>query len=325
MKNLIKFSTIVLLFAFVIFACKKDDDEPDVEYNLNTEYFTVKDAAYVQDEFPEASGGAAPVMDVINGNPSVIPGGSNPIAIESDDAISKILVGVNGVGGYYSLPASEAKNPMETYLFYILMNQTLIVTNFDIVIALQNANGLISDHAIISVTLVQVGTGKLQVSLAWDQFNDVDLHLVEPNGAEIYYANGTSTNGGVLDLDSNAACYLDYVNNENITYGETATVENGEYIVRVDFWDVCDVTETTNYSVTAYYEGSLLSPSEGTNPFQGSFATDEWDQGWEGSGVTVMKFEIPSSKNLSTKTVYKLSYPTDKMLIKNLSPHKVKF
>ncbi len=321
MKNLIKFSSIALLFVFIIFSCKKDDDEPEVEYNLNTEYFTVADAAYVQDEFPEASNGTVPVIDVINGNPSVIPGGSNPIAIESGDTFSKILIGVNGVSGYYSLPASNAKTSGE-YLFYILMNQTLIVSSFDIVIALLDANGLVSEHSIITVSLVEVGTGKLQVSLSWDQINDVDLHLVEPNGAEIYYAIGSSANGGELDLDSNAGCNLDYVNNENITYAETTTVESGEYIVRVDFWDVCNVTEITNYSVTAYYEGALLSPSVGTNPSQGSFATDEWDNGGAGSGVTVMKFNIPSGKSLDTKTVYKVRYPSDKVLIKNLSPHK---
>ncbi len=103
MKNLIRFSIFTLLISLVIFSCKKDDPEPDVEYNLNTEYFMVTDAVYVEDEFPEASSGTVPVIDVINGNPSVIPGGSNPIAIQSGDTFSKILIGVSGVGGYYSL------------------------------------------------------------------------------------------------------------------------------------------------------------------------------------------------------------------------------
>lgn len=322
MKKLIRLSAMLLLFAAIFSSCKKDEEPDPIDYNLNTEYFTVKDAAYVQDEFPEASGGSAPSIETINGNPSVIPGGSNPIAIQTNDDITKILVGVSDVGGYFSLPASAAKDTGD-FLFYILMNQTLAVETFNIIIAIQAADGTVSVHEIIAVSLVQVGTGKLQVSCAWDQLNDVDLHLVEPNGEEIYYGNGTSANGGELDLDSNAACGIDYVNNENITYIEDAIVENGEYIVRVDFWANCDITENTNYSVTAYHEGVLLTPTTGTNPYQGSFTPTEEDAGGVGSGVEVMKFSISGAKsNIETQSLLKFNYPSNKRVIKNLSPQK---
>ncbi len=322
MKKLIRLSVMLLLFAAIFNSCKKDDPEPTIEYNLDTEYFTVKDAAYVQDEFPEASSGSAPSIETLNGNPSVIPGGSNPIAIQTDDDIAKILIGVSDVGGYFSLPASEAKTTGD-YLFYILMNQTLAVETFTIVIAIQTSAGAVSEHETIVVSLVQVGTGKLQISCAWDQLNDVDLHLVEPNGQEIYYGSSISNNGGELDLDSNAACYLDYINNENITYSENAIVENGEYIVRVDFWSNCDITDNTNYSVTAYYEGVLLTPTTGTNPYQGSFAPNEDDAGGIGDGVEVMKFSISGGKsNIETQSLLKFNYPSDKRSTKNLSPQK---
>ncbi len=324
MKKLIRLSFMLLLFVGLFSSCK-EDEEPvidPIDYNLNTEYFTVNDATYVEAVFPEASNGTAPIIETINGNPSVIPGGSNPIAIQTDDDIAKILVGVSDVGGYYSLPASEAKTTGD-YLFYILMNQTLAVETFNIVIAIQTAAGVISEHEIIAVSLVQVGTGKLQISCSWDQPNDVDLHLVEPNAAEIYYGNSVSANGGTLDLDSNAACIIDNVNNENITYAEDAIVENGEYIVRVDFWANCDVTENTNYSVTAYYQGVLLTPTTGTNPYQGSFAPEDQDGGGAGDGVEVMKFSISGGKsNIETQSVLKFNYPSDKRITKNLSPQK---
>lgn len=322
MKNLFKFSTIALLLVFVIFSCKEDEEPDPIEYNLNTEYFTVNDATYVQDEFPEPSSGTLPSIETINGNSTIIPGGSNPIAIQTNDDISKILIGVSDVGGYYSLPASEAKSTGD-FLFYILMNQTLAVTTFDIVIAIQNASGVVSEYEIITVSLIQVGTGKLQISCAWDQLNDVDLHLVEPNSEEIYYGDGDSTNGGELDLDSNADCFIDGVNNENITYDENATIENGEYIVRVDFFANCDITENTNYSVTAYYEGTLLTPSAGTNPYQGSFTPSDENFGGEGDGVEVMKFNISGGKsNIETQSMLKFNYSSDKKITKNLSPHK---
>ncbi len=314
MKNLIKFSAIALLFVFVIFSCKEDDPEPEVEYNLNTEYFTVSDAAYVQDMFPEASSGTVPVIDVINGNTSVIPGGSNPIAIQSNDDISKILIGVSGVGGYYSLPATGKTTGL--YQFIILMNQTLAVDTFNIIIAIQTADGIVSEYSIITVSLVQVGTGKLQVSLSWDQANDVDLHLIEPNGFEIYYGDATSSNGGILDLDSNAACSIDNVNNENITYSDTSVVEAGEYIVNIDLWSNCAIPDNTSYYVTAYYEGALLSTSFGENPYSGTFDPQDYEE------VTAMKFNIPTSK--SSDEVYKMTFPSNKRVINNLSPQKTK-
>ena len=58
MKKLIRLSAMLLLFAAIFSNCKKDEDPDPIEYNLNTKYFTVKDAAYVQDEFPEASSGS---------------------------------------------------------------------------------------------------------------------------------------------------------------------------------------------------------------------------------------------------------------------------
>lgn len=43
---------------------------------------------------------------------------------------------------------------------------------------------------------------KLRVLLAWDSDGtDLDLHLVTPDGAHIWYGNRTAANGGALDVD----------------------------------------------------------------------------------------------------------------------------
>jgi uncharacterized protein YfaP (DUF2135 family) len=128
------------------------------------------------------------------------------------------------------------------------------------------------------VTFVPVLSGDVQVSVAWDSPADVDLHLVEPGGAEVYWGSTSSGAGGVLDLDSNAACGSDGPRNENITY-PSATPPSGAYIVRLDYWDSCGAT-ATNYVVTVRVKGHALEV------YQGQF-TGSGDGGGAGSGVQI--------------------------------------
>ena len=46
-------------------------------------------------------------------------------------------------------------------------------------------------------------SGEVQISLAWDDFNDLDLHLFCPSGERIYFNNKKSECGGLLDVDMN--------------------------------------------------------------------------------------------------------------------------
>jgi len=97
----------------------------------------------------------------------------------------------------------------------------------------------------------------LQFSLNWDAPTDVDLWVTEPNGERIYFGNTTSASGGTLDLDSNAGCSIDNVNNENITWGSVVP-PLGDYLVQVDHWSDCN-GNTSNYTLTANMCGETTS------------------------------------------------------------------
>lgn len=44
----------------------------------------------------------------------------------------------------------------------------------------------------------QIGAGDVQVTLSWNNLDDMDLWIYEPNGEVIYYGRRTSSTGGNL-------------------------------------------------------------------------------------------------------------------------------
>lgn len=313
-----------LMAGITITACKKDKDDPeDQNENLIAKsYFTIQNSTFENSTFPAESVSAnAPVIDGITGNTSILDGGSNPVSVLTSSSFKDVLVGVQGVQGYYVLPAETLKTGNAMQLVILLFSQSLAQDSFVIVFALRDVQGLVSAWETITVTRISAGTGTLQVSCSWDKPNDVDLHLVEPGEEEIYYGMEQSQNGGLLDVDSNAGCYLDNINNENITYSEESVVASGTYIVRVDLYSNCDVPENTNFSVTARYQGQLITPATGSNPYTGSFTPDEEDGGSMGAGRDIMTFTVPAAKKLMPeKTGLKFVY-SKRNLVK--SPHKM--
>lgn len=291
------FLTIMpVLFVAIIISltgCKKKNT-PNI---LEKSYFSVQNGVFTDSEIPASSASASgPVISSVYGNTTILEGGSNPISLQTASTFKEVIVGVDNIKGYYYVPAPGSGNSV---LLILLFSQTLENDDFTIVLALRNAQGLVSDHKTIEVSKIEAGTGVLQVSLSWDKANDVDLHLVEPNGEEIYYSNDYSENGGELDVDSNPDCDLDYINNENITYSEEAVIEPGKYTVRVDLYSNCGVPANTNFIVSARYKGKIVTPATGANPYTGSFTPSEEDGGGSGDGREIMTFNISGGKSES--------------------------
>lgn len=110
-------------------------------------------------------------------------------------------------------------------------------------------------------------TGDLRCSLSWFNYDDLDLHLLEPGGAstvamtptqvlygsttstrssratEIYYGNKNSPSGGVLDVDMNAGFGKTRSAVESITYPRRDIMLEGEYRLWVNNFNRRETTD----------------------------------------------------------------------------------
>jgi hypothetical protein len=148
----------------------------------------------------------------------------------------------------------------------------------------------------------------LVVSLSWDTESDLDLHVITPDGTEIWsqkrsvyqaptYPRASATPAtiekyyGYLDFDSNRECVIDGRREENGIWqmrlpdgGPNPPL--GHYQVRIDTWSLCG-KPSANYHVNVYAMGQLIGQASGemvpfdTRPPHGA-----------GAGQTVLTFDI---------------------------------
>lgn len=233
----------------------------------------------------QASTGSGPDAHV-NDQATVINGGSLQLNVWSDDPFATVLIAVAPISGqqaapdYYEVPL-EGAGPQATVA--LTMAQSLPATEFDVVATVLDESGEPGQSDAIHIMVVEVGAGEVQVSVQWSDDSDVDLYVVDPNGDTIYYGNSDSGSGGSLDLDSNQACSIDGVRNENITWPE-GEAPSGTYEVRINLWDDCGI-EQTSWVVTVQvmgqtrtWEGVLEAPGVG---------------GGEEAGEVITTFEVP--------------------------------
>ena len=77
--------------------------------------------------------------------------------------------------------------------------------------------------------------GFMRCSLHWFNYDDLDVHVLEPSGREIYYGNRRSYNtGGELDVDMNAGSGKTRDAVENIIWTDRSRLAPGRYTVWVN-------------------------------------------------------------------------------------------
>ena len=234
-------------------------------------------AVFHEGEAPAAGAGPTVTADVQSAG---IPGGSVQVTLTSGSTFQRIiLTAPNGAPGWWELTLPAGTTVADLIL---ALGTEFSADSLEALFAVGTSGGAIGTYDEAPIEVVQVGTGEVQVSISWDSPTDVDLHVVDPDGDEIYYGSRTTDEGGELDLDSNAGCSMDEKRNENITWPE-GSAKHGTYIVRVDYWSACSFTGTTNYVVTVRREGHAPQTYTGT-------LTGSGTGGGEGDGIQVATF-----------------------------------
>ena len=195
------------------------------------------------------SGSAGPAMSVA-GVSGAVNGGSAQVRLSRGTGFQRVLVGVQGVDAYYDLhlPSTTSLEDLVVGLAPGMEGGSLQMRY-----VAAGAVGL-GEMATQTMRVIRVGTGDVQVSIAWSGASDVDLHVFDPAGEEIFYDHKQSTSGGLLDLDSNAACTIDGRNAENVVW-PTAVAPSGTYRVVVDYYDDCGEPRT-DWIVTVQVAGT---------------------------------------------------------------------
>ena len=103
-------------------------------------------------------------------------------------------------------------------------------------------------------------TGDFRASLSWHNYDDLDLHLVEPaGGIHIFFANRRSPlTGGELDVDMNAGHGTTRTPVENITYSSARTMRSGTYELFVNQYYPRESIDT-GFEVEMEFLGTVYS------------------------------------------------------------------
>ena len=190
-----------------------------------------------------------------------------------------------GVVGDGMFARQLADEPTFGFPVELFLSPAATGTGFSFFMAIDDGTGSPEEpHPVnlarLRVNLIQVQGGDIQVSITWDNDNDVDLHLITPGDVEISYSTPqpNGANWGQLDLDANISCNTSDPRNENIFF-PSGTAIDGEYRVVVDLFSGC--TETTHFRVTVLKRSVVNDVIDGT-----LISTDPGARGREVSRLT---------------------------------------
>ncbi len=227
-------------------------------------------AVFHEGDRPDA--GAGPTATV-SGISVMLNGGSAQQVIAGSAAYTRVIVAVEGLTDYYelTLPAGVSSEGL-----LLTAKESAPPFTWSFAYAVGDA-GTLGAYANQTVQFIQAATGDIQISVSWSDTSDVDLHVIDPSGEEVYFGHKNAASGGFLDIDSNAGCSDDgppsgfHKNNENTVWPVGMAVP-GNYTVILDYWSPCGFSQT-DWVVTIQRTGAAAQIFTGN--FVGASAPDD--------------------------------------------------
>ena len=230
-------------------------------------------------DVPEPSGG--PTV-AVSGNHVIAPGGAAFLDVEPGASADKLLIWVGGVSfGYYEVDVQGAAAPYRL-VGEVRFDLDPAIERGCVAVSAVDSNGAVGPPMCHTILRASVGAGDAEITLSWDTDADLDLHVADPNGDEVYYDSEEVASGGTLDLVSHCGPRA-FIRNEHIGWSQ-GTPPPGLYEVRVSHWaSACDTAET-NYIVRIYNHGHVTT-------FSGTF-TGPGARSSRGTGRVITQFTV---------------------------------
>jgi hypothetical protein len=256
-----------------------------------------------------APGGGPAVVSVFNSLTAVQPGErEKPLSGTLDTSATAAALGLRGDRGYWIAvagPPSLDAPDQPTFAATLSFSPELPLGDLALVVRAVDAQGRFGAPSLVPLVSAPPPppTGALVVSLTWDTESDLDLHVITPDGVEVWARNinsyqpplpGTPADanawqsGGILDFDSNAGCVIDGRRQEDVVWQTGAVAPPGTYLVRVDTASLCG-TPAARWTVRALLAGTEVAASEGI-----ALPGDTRFSKGPGSGVQALTFNVPA-------------------------------
>jgi hypothetical protein len=262
-------------------------------------------AEFVRGPMPDGSSAGPGVAQIsLTGN-NIWPGLVNdPITGALAPSATAAAVGLQGDLGYWLVVAgvpNVATPDDPSFSVAAAFSDGIVPGNYELVVrAVDQAGnyGPPSTQILVaepSPTTPPV-TGDLVVTLTWDTDSNLDLHVVQPNGVDIYWGNPSSeppppfdtadgASYGYIDYDSNANCIIDGLRREDAIW--PSTPPSGQYTVRVDAASLCS-QPIAHWSVAVSLEGRQIANASGV-----ALDADTMGTHGVGTGVLALQFTVP--------------------------------
>jgi hypothetical protein len=269
-------------------------------------YMQIVGAQFVSGPMPAGSPSGPNVLAIDLVNSNIYPNfPDDPVAGTVSPAATAVAIGLKGDIGYwvvvagvpsFTTPNDPSFAATASFSGGIVAGQyTLLVQAVD-----QQGNfGLPSTEILFAASSppsAPIPTGQLVVTLTWDDNANLDLHVVDPDGQDLYWGNQSTEppfsfeqvdggSYGYIDDDSNANCIIDGFDREDAIWPKAPP--SGQYTVRVDAASLCGEPDAY-WTVTATLRGKAVGEAQGV-------AVDADTRGSHGSGagVTAFTFNVP--------------------------------
>ncbi len=268
-------------------------------------YMQVSGAQFVRGPMPEgsASGPSVLQLDLIAND--VWPGmTTDPLGGALSPNATAAAVGLQGDKGYWIVvagPPNVATPNDPSFAANASFPTSIVPGSYTLVARAMDSAGNFGPPTTQTLVAESSPTnpppsGHLVVTLTWDTESNLDLHVVDPSGAEIYWGDQSSQPAspnaaadagsyGYVDDDSNANCVIDGLRREDALWPQPPP--SGQYTVRVDAASLCG-QPMADWNVRVLLDGKPIAQASGI-----AVDADTMGTHGAGAGVLALQFTVP--------------------------------